>query len=760
MRPPEGAAVVGGVQRWLGPYGGSISTPAVSPANANLVLLGSSRGVFRSLDGGATWAPSSVGLTNLRVSRLVWDPHAPTVVYAGTQAGLFRSADAGMTWTLTVQPGPLFWPDGDRVLPEPVLAILASHTTPGRLYAANEFGVHRSDDSGTTWTRLHHRQGWRVDSLHAAAGDDSRLYLAVHDVATGEEESLRSDDGGLTWQPITPPAFGSFVVSPTDPDTVFVVDVEGFVVRSSDGGETWASVWDDGALATSLAVSPSDPASVYLAGARGRYSGTGAFLARSSDGGVTWADVQWFPSDPGYGVVSVSPHSGELVLFGSTATGLRRSTDGGDTFVRSNVGLSAAPAVAIAADPTAIATWYASLGSAGTFRTSDAGLTWTDVTAGLETSPDPLRLVNVHALAVDAGGAVYAASVHTGPQVAAAVFRSNDRGATWTDTAGPFGEGRIIDLLAHPTNPGTLLATLHTPYGDDLGGVYRTTDGGDHWTEVSPHGAIPTALALDAWTTTVYATLTDGQENPRFDDRLFSSDDFGQTWQRLPFPPDAMAMEPTSIAVTPTGRIILGGERGSFVTYTDDRGNSWNSEWVDYTGRADWILTLAVDPLDPLQVLAGTAYGGTWLSRDAGVTWLSTTPGIYGEAVHEIAFPRPFASGDPLQLRRRPALLGGSGRSGAGVALFTPKPHNINRPRIGGPAAVGRIVLCRRGRWSRSDAFTYRWARAGSWIAHATDASYEVRRADKGHRIHCRVRAAGPGGTAFRRSASTRVGSP
>ena len=739
-------AVVGGAERWLGPYGGSAYGFAVSPTSPDLVLVASPRGAFRSVDGGITWVPSSTGLTNLRVGGFVWDPFVPSVVYTGTPEGLFRSVDAGVTWSLAVQPGPRFDEYGDRVRPQPVGSIAASPTTPGLLYLTNTFGLHRSDDAGATWRRLRRADGWRF-SLAMAASDDRRLYSAATEISTGAEKSYRSDDGGETWRQLAPPGHGSFAVAPDDPDTVFLVDVEGDVLRSTDGGDTWATVWT-GALVTGFAISPSDPSRVYLAGVRSRWTGTGAFLATSNDSGVTWDSTQWFPGVPGSGVVRVSPHDADDIFFSSTDTGIRRSTDGGQTFTRDNLGFAAAPAIAVDPDPSDIARWYVSLGNAGAFRTSDGGVTWTDITDGLRTSPDPLALAKVNAFAVDAGGAVYAAAPD--------LRRSDDGGQTWTSTPSPSPVGRIIDLLAHPSAPGTLLATVIDFSGKaDLGGVFRTTDAGQTWTETSPHDAQPRALGLGTANEDVYVEIGHNLEGTTFDDRLFSSADFGHTWQRIPGPPENT--EATSVAVAGTGRIILGSERGAHVTYTDDHGATWHREYVDFTNRASDITVLAADPADPLQVFAGTSYGGTWMSRDAGASWISTTPGVYGEQVSALAFPRPFVDGDPLELRLRPALVGGSGRAGAGVALFTPRPHNIVRPSIDQTARVGRTIWCRPRRWSRTDSFAYRWARDGSFIDDARGSSYKLKQVDGGQEVSCRVRALGPGGAALRWSPAVRV---
>src|SRR6185436_12020398 len=89
-----------GVGIWtpLGPDGGHVWALAVDPADPDIVYAGTVLGVFKSTDGGETWAASSRGLgpQGVWVRALLAVPGA---VYAGTQYnGLFKSTDGGQTW--------------------------------------------------------------------------------------------------------------------------------------------------------------------------------------------------------------------------------------------------------------------------------------------------------------------------------------------------------------------------------------------------------------------------------------------------------------------------------------------------------------------------------------------------------------------------------------------------------------------------------------------------------------------------------------
>ena len=104
-------------------------------------------GVFKSTDGGATWALANAGLTTPRVSAVAIDPSTPSTLYVASSdgGGVSKSTDAGATWSFA-----------DRGLPtSDVSALVIDPSVPGTLYAASyEGGVFKSTDAGATWDSL------------------------------------------------------------------------------------------------------------------------------------------------------------------------------------------------------------------------------------------------------------------------------------------------------------------------------------------------------------------------------------------------------------------------------------------------------------------------------------------------------------------------------------------------------------------------------------------------------------------------------
>ena len=100
---PIGSGVASaGVNTWTthGPEGGIIYALAIDPAAPATLYAGTdSNGVYKSVNGGASWTAVNAGLTNTTVLALAINPSAPATLYAGTFGGVFKSTDGGGSWT-------------------------------------------------------------------------------------------------------------------------------------------------------------------------------------------------------------------------------------------------------------------------------------------------------------------------------------------------------------------------------------------------------------------------------------------------------------------------------------------------------------------------------------------------------------------------------------------------------------------------------------------------------------------------------------
>jgi photosystem II stability/assembly factor-like uncharacterized protein len=119
---------------------GTCDALALDPSNANIVFAGGYTGVYKSTDAGATWNPSSTGLSG-QVYDFAFHPSRNNVIYAASYNGVFKSTNGGASWTNTGL--------------AQVTDVLIYPTGPDTVYAAtSNNGVYKSTNSGGAWTQI------------------------------------------------------------------------------------------------------------------------------------------------------------------------------------------------------------------------------------------------------------------------------------------------------------------------------------------------------------------------------------------------------------------------------------------------------------------------------------------------------------------------------------------------------------------------------------------------------------------------------
>jgi hypothetical protein len=86
------------VWKQLPSYGGDVLFLAIDPSNPQTLYAGTGGGVFKSTNGGVSWAASSTGLGSSSAQCLIIDPGNPQTLYAGTGGGVFKSTNGGVSW--------------------------------------------------------------------------------------------------------------------------------------------------------------------------------------------------------------------------------------------------------------------------------------------------------------------------------------------------------------------------------------------------------------------------------------------------------------------------------------------------------------------------------------------------------------------------------------------------------------------------------------------------------------------------------------
>jgi photosystem II stability/assembly factor-like uncharacterized protein len=235
----------------------------VAPSDAQRMLLGTHQGLYRSTDGGRTWAFADLsGQDAMNLSR----PTDSTIWAAGHNM-LAKSTDGGATWT-DVRP------DG---LPGLDLHGFASDPRSAQtLYAAVAGqGLYRSSDGGGSFALVSNEVGPAVMAL--AVAPDGRILAGDM-----EHGLLMSRDGGKNWTPHLPAGVMGLAINPKQPKRVLAT--ANGIHLSRDGGETWAEVLPIPDGAGPVAWSASDPELAYVVG-------FDRVLYRSTDGGRSWRPV-------------------------------------------------------------------------------------------------------------------------------------------------------------------------------------------------------------------------------------------------------------------------------------------------------------------------------------------------------------------------------------------------------------------------------------------------------------------------------------
>jgi Calx-beta domain len=234
-----------GVNGWSHVFGGDGGYVAVDPTDPN-VLYVETQGinVQKSVDGGASFAPATTGISDtaadaLFIVPLVMDPSAPRRLWLGTRR-LWRSADAAAGWQAA---SPALDAAGK------VSAVAVDPSDSDRVLAGLSTGsIHRSQnatsaDAGSSWPAVRPREGY----VTWLAFDPSSSGVAYATYAGfGGQHVWKSIDGGAAWSPIGGSGAGrlpdipvhSIVVGPTQASILYLgTDLGVFV--SVDGGETW-----------------------------------------------------------------------------------------------------------------------------------------------------------------------------------------------------------------------------------------------------------------------------------------------------------------------------------------------------------------------------------------------------------------------------------------------------------------------------------------------------------------------------------------
>jgi photosystem II stability/assembly factor-like uncharacterized protein len=690
---------------------GSIGAIAVAPSDPNIVYVGTGEpdirsqhsygiGLFKSIDAGKTW--HSIGLAETRqIGRIVVDPADPNRVYVAAlghvyqrnpERGVYRSTDGGAHWKK------ILWnakdPDDvgavdlalDSQHPRTIYASLwATRRPPWAVYAPSNMpggGLYKSTDGGDTWHQL--SGGLPADEyvgkigIAVAPSNSNRLYAVVDDLGTAIARPIRGS--------------GSEANAPKPP---------GGIYRSDDGGTTWTLVnqesrlWGRGWYFGQIAVDPVNPDRAYDIN-------TSTYM--TLDAGKTWVPVKGAPGGDDYHQLWIDPRDGSRMVL-SSDQGTVISVDGAKSW-STWYNQPTAEIYRIAASngypyrlygaqqdsgAVSVATWS----RMGVLSFRD----WEPICEAGESStvvPDPKDLNLLYGngdqrcnmadnVSAPAGGELPAADpkdpnrrTWTLPQVFSTadealyyanqfVFRSRDRGKTWTKVSSDLT--RLNPEAPKTLDPVTAM-DIDQPMTDRFGVVYTigpspldaktvwvgtddglihlTRDDGATWNNVTPP-------SMTAWSKvsqieaghfdaeTAYASV---DRHRLADDQpyIYRTRDGGKSWQNIVAGiPDGAFVNSVKEDPRQKGLLYAGTELRVYVSFDD--GDHWQPLQLNMPvtsirdivvhdddvavathGRGFWVL----DQMTPLRQLAAHGYeiesapaylfvpGETWAMNQGG----------------------------------------------------------------------------------------------------------------------------------------------
>lgn len=684
--------------RAIGPAGmsGRIAAIDAVASDPAIVFVGAATGgVWKSVDGGLTFAPMFDKQPVAAIGALAVFQANPAIVWAGTGEsnvrnsasvgdGVYRSLDGGRTWKHVGLDGT---ERISRIVLHPTDPDVAWVAALGREWGENpERGVFKTSDGGATWQKVLY-----VDERTGAAdlaidpASPNTLFAAMWQYrrwpfffrSGGPGSGLFvSHDGGATWKkrqqedglPKGPLGRIGLAICQSRPNVVYaLVEAEkSALIRSDDGGHSFVTVNDKPNVSprpfyfADIRVDPECPTRVYALDYDVRVS---------DDGGKTFTSLPGAKDLHGdFHAMWIDPHHGEHFYLGDDG-GFSESLDCGRT-MRFITNLPLGQFYHIAVDDQLPYSVMGGMQDNGSWHGPSS--VWAH--GGIH---------NYEWANVGGGDGFDVRSDPTDPQIGYAMMQGGAL-VRWDLRAGverpirvPQGDGPKLrfnwnaGLALDPFAPGTIY------YGSQF--LHRSTDRGDTWTTISPdlttnnplwqHQDQSGGLTPDVSDAENYCTIIAIAPSPRErgviwvgtdDGRIQLTRDGGASWTSVEGNVKGVPTNTWVPHITASrydageAFIVFDDHRRSnwtpYVYHTTDFGKTWTS--LVTPELRGWALVVAQDPVKRDLLFLGTEFG-LWVSLDGGAHWLPFRHGVPTVSVMDLA----------IQEREADLVIGTHGRS-------------------------------------------------------------------------------------------------
>lgn len=602
---------------------GRVNSIQFDPQNSKTIYIGTpDGGVWRSSDGGTTWAPLFDTQPTLSVGDVAIDPTNSKILYVATSdpfgygtpfwggtysVGVRKSTDAGATWSNTG----LTW----TVSQNRTIRRLVIHPADGKiLLAATSDGVYRTADAGATWTKIVPASAYDAEFQ---ANNGNIAYVTTNQV-------LKSTNAGATFAATSASCGGTrynIEISRSNPKVLYTLCTNATVQKSTDSGATWTTTAAPGVTLYGyydnvLAVSPGSDKIAYVAGFN---------MRKTTDGGATWSTVPVAGHVDNHSL-RFYPGSDTNILSGNDG-GLFRTTNSGTTWTSLNKGLAITQFYGVGISKTtptvmvlgaqdngnmksSAGTWtnitnadgmrgfidwsdantiYASIQNGGLYRSTNGGASFTGIS-----TPSSGNWVTPWQQDPTVAKTIYAATNK--------VYKSVDQGTTWSDISGSLaGIGSFVSLKVAPSSSKVIYA------GNGVK-LYRTTTGGPPWKDITAGLPVASNYLTDvtvsdtnpdlAWVT--FSGYTAGQ-------KVYGTKDGGATWVNFTGTLSNMPVNAIVHDNKANNPLYIGTDAG--VYYRDDS----LSDWVPYKTGLPNVIVDRLDIHSATKVIRAATYGrGAW----------------------------------------------------------------------------------------------------------------------------------------------------
>lgn len=643
----------------------SIGAIAIAPSDPNVLYVGTGEGnprnsasfgngVYKSIDGGATWTHMGLGDTE-KIPRIVVDPRNADVAYVcalghewgpNEERGLFKTVDGGKTWTRVLYRNTLTGCSDVDIDPTNANVVYAGMYTFRRWAwyfesGGGETALYKSVDGGATWSKLSRglpRGPMDRIGISVSRSEPNVVYMITE--AKGEGELYRSNDAGQTWRVVNkdpnidfrPFYYSDIRVDPSNSNRIF--SLSGGLYLSEDGGRTFnriaARVHGDH---QAMWIDPLMPKRV-IGGSDGGWH-------VSMDGGRTWEVVNTIPFTQFYHVAYDMQEPYHV------CGGLQDNHHWcGPSNSLSTLGIRKPDWVTFSfgdgffAVPDLSAPYLVYSASQG------GNIVLTDLRTGDERSihPYPNRVGSAgdaianHKYRFNWNSPIVLSpfdpkTVYFGGNV---LFRTRNYGQSW-DVISPdlstndkskqrsSGGPVVVDNTAAEFHS-TILTIAPSPKdsnviwaGTDDGNIQLTRDGGKTWTNLvrnvaglAPNAWIATIEASPSDPATAYVAASHHQDND-YAPYFFMTTDYGRTWKRITNGLPAKGWAHV-IREDPRNRNLLyaGTENGLYASW--NRGERWVS--IRNNLAAVPVRDIAIHPRDN-DVIVATHGRGMYILDDA-----------------------------------------------------------------------------------------------------------------------------------------------